>query len=1066
MQYFNSTHQHRISRPTLARNFDTRRVVSRFGVFLFLLWSAAAVFAQTSPVEGIRENTPKVHALTNARIIVAPGQVIEKGTVVIRDGVIEAVGATIAPPPDARVWDLTGLSTYPGLIETYSHLGLPKAERRPGPPGQAGGEQPQRSEPQRGADHWNRLVHAQNNAAEMFVPNKEEAKKLRELGFTVALTAPANGIFRGSSALVTLGDDSPNKGIIRPRVGQHLAFEMGGFFGGGYPNSLMGAISLIRQTILDARWYEQAHAAHRQNSAQPRPEEDEALTALVAAANGKEPFVIEVSDELDFLRAANIAKEFGVKMWVVGSGHEYRRLDLIRAANVPVILPVNFPEAPKVETPEEALEVELAELQHWDLAAENPKRLLQAGVTFTLTTAELKKASDFPGQVHTAIERGLSKDAALAALTTTPARLLGMENQLGTIAPGKLANLVVTDGDLFEEKTQIFDTWVTGVRYEIKKRPEVDLRGKWQITFDLGGGKIDTFSLDLKGEPDKLSGELIKDKKKIKLTKASLEDKKLALLFTGDSVGYSGVTRVSGLAEKESAMGSGILGDGSAFQWAAKRTAPFSPEEKKEKDKKPESPAVTAKLTFPAGGFGRTAPPEQPQNLLVRGATIWTSGPQGKLENADMLVSAGKIVKIGQNLAAPTGAVILDAKGKHLTPGLIDAHSHSAASAINESGQAVSAEVHIGDVVDCDDISIYRQLAGGLTTAHVMHGSANPIGGRNQTMKWRWGAGPEEIKFAETPPTIKFALGENVKQSNIQGRVSTRYPQTRMGVEQIIRDRFKAALDYKKAWAEYETKKKSLSAAQRDGVIPPRKDLELETLVEILDGKRLIHCHSYVQSEILMLTRVARDFGFKIGAFQHVLEGYKVADEIAKFAGGGSCFSDWWAYKFEVYDAIPYNGALMHNAGVVVSFNSDSGELARRMNLEAAKAVKYGSVPEEEALKFVTLNPARQLKIDQYVGSLEPGKHADFVIWSGDPLSTYTVCEQTWVDGRKYFDRAEDLKMRQEIEKEREMLIQKVLTAKKDDRREMGGRPRPTSGHSLDLPSFPEEFGQDECERP
>jgi hypothetical protein len=215
-----------------------------------------------------------------------------------------------------------------------------------------------------------------------------------------------------------------------------------------------------------------------------------------------------------------------------------------------------------------------------------------------------------------------------------------------------------------------------------------------------------------------------------------------------------------------------------------------------------------------------------------------------------------------------------------------------------------------------------------------------------------------------------------------------------------------------------------------------------------------------------MLTRVARDFGFKIGAFQHVLEGYKVADEIAKYSGGGSCFSDWWAYKFEVYDAIPYNGALMHDAGVVVSFNSDSNELARRMNLEATKAVKYGNVPEEEALKFVTLNPAKQLKIDQYVGSLETGKHADFVIWSGDPLSTYSICEQTWVDGRKYFDRAEDLKMREEIQKEREMLAQKVLTAKKGGKREMGGQERPTGWHSLDLPSFHEQHGQDECDRP
>jgi len=386
-------------------------------------------------------------------------------------------------------------------------------------------------------------------------------------------------------------------------------------------------------------------------------------------------------------------------------------------------------------------------------------------------------------------------------------------------------------------------------------------------------------------------------------------------------------------------------------------------------------------------------------------------------------VRAGTIAQVGKDLKAPANAVIIDAKGKHLTPGLIDAHSHSAADAINEGGQAVTAEVRIGEVMNSQDPGIYRQLVGGLTVAHVMHGSANPIGGQNQTIKLRWGADNEGIKFIETPPTIKFALGENVKQSN-WNPPTTRYPQTRMGVEQLIRDRFKAAQDYDREWQLFNGKKK-------DGMaIPPRRDLELETLLEILHSKRFIHCHSYRQDEILMLIRLAEEIGFKVGTFQHVLEGYKVAEAIQQHGAGASMFSDWWACKFEVYDAIPFNGALMHDQGVVVSYNSDSGELARRMNWEAAKAMKYGNVSEEEALKFVTLNPAKQLKIERYVGSLEPGKHADFVIWSGTPLSTYSRCEQTWIEGRKYFDREEDLKLRAEVEKERAELIQKVLATK------------------------------------
>jgi N-acetylglucosamine-6-phosphate deacetylase len=428
--------------------------------------------------------------------------------------------------------------------------------------------------------------------------------------------------------------------------------------------------------------------------------------------------------------------------------------------------------------------------------------------------------------------------------------------------------------------------------------------------------------------------------------------------------------------------------------------------------------------SYPYGEFGRAKLPEQADKLLVRGATIWTSGAQGNLENADLYIEKGKIKQVGQNITAPADATIINANGKHVTAGLIDCHSHSAAAgSVNETGQAITAEVRIGDIIDSDDIGIYRELAGGLTAANVLHGSANPIGGQNQVIKLRWGALPEEMKFEGAIPGIKFALGENVKQSNWGERYTTRYPQTRQGVEQIIRDEFQAARDYKKSWDDFK------SGARK---IPPRRDLQTETLLEILEGKRLVHSHSYRQDEILMLVRIADDFGFKIGTFHHVLEGYKVAEALAKHGAGASMFSDWWAYKMEVIDAIPYCGALMHDAGVVVSFNSDSDEQARRMNTEAAKAVKYGGVSPQDALKFVTLNPAKQLRIDNRVGSLEAGKDADFVIWSGDPLSTYSICEQTWIDGRKYFDRNEDKAMREENQKQRATIVQKVLSAKSD----------------------------------
>ena len=429
-------------------------------------------------------------------------------------------------------------------------------------------------------------------------------------------------------------------------------------------------------------------------------------------------------------------------------------------------------------------------------------------------------------------------------------------------------------------------------------------------------------------------------------------------------------------------------------------------------------------VAVPAAGQGdpsawRNSRPDQPEALVVRDATIWTSGPDGRIEGADLLVRRGRVAAVGADLEAPAGAIEIDASGKHVTPGLIDAHSHTAIQGgVNEGSNIVTAEVRIADVVQPESISIYRQLAGGLTVANMLHGSANAIGGQNGVIKLRWGAPPSELLMAEARPGIKFALGENPKQSN-WNQDERRYPQTRMGVEQVIREHFRKALDYRREWREHE------AGTGRDRV-PPRRDLQLEALVEILEGRRDVHSHSYRADEILMLMRVAEDLGFRIACFQHVLEGYKVADELAAHGATASTFSDWWAYKYEVIDAIPHNGAIMENRGVVVSFNSDSSELARRLNLEAAKAVRYGGLAEEEALKLVTLNPAIQLGAEEHIGSLEPGKDADFVIWSGSPLSTYSIVEQTWIDGRRYFDRAEDLELRRLVAAERDMLLKKA----------------------------------------
>ncbi len=390
----------------------------------------------------------------------------------------------------------------------------------------------------------------------------------------------------------------------------------------------------------------------------------------------------------------------------------------------------------------------------------------------------------------------------------------------------------------------------------------------------------------------------------------------------------------------------------------------------------------------------------QPSVVAIRGGTVLTV-TKGTIQNGTVVLRDGKIASVGgAGTEIPSGAEIVEAKGRFVTPGIIDAHSHIGADSINEGGTTVSSMTGIEDVLDPTDVAIYRDLAGGLTVANVLHGSANPIGGQNQVIKLRWGKNARGLMFEGAMPGIKFALGENPKDMRQFGQSGPRrYPVTRPGVEFVIRDAFSRAKAYQREWQDYERRKAG------GDVSMPRRDLQLEPLVEILDGKRLVHSHTYRADETLMLIRLAEEMGFKIATFQHILEGYKVADEMAKHGVGGSTFSDWWAYKVEAEDAIPYNAAIMHKRGVLVSINSDSAEHARRLNTEAAKSMHWGGLTEDEVLAFVTINPAKQLRIDNRVGSLEPGKDADVVIWNKHPLSTYAIVDRVYIDGQQYYDR-------------------------------------------------------------
>ncbi len=1009
--------------------------VSALAGVMFGLALPATTIAQVSSnrVEGLRDQSPRWHVLTGAKIIVAPGRVIERGTLVMRDGRIVAVGADLPVPAGARIWKLDGQTIYPGFIDLASQVGVPTAMR----PAQAasapwmrgaGGATPggapstaatlaaavaaASATPRGSMAAQNRSVRADLNVADQLDWRADDVKAAREQGFTAVLAAPAVGVFRGQSILLSLADHTDKKtAVLQARVAQHMANEAergGGPGGSSYPNSTMGAIALARQTLYDARWYANKTAADKERS-----ETNTTLEALLPLVSGKQAAFYAADSEQDYLRIAKLRDEFNLRVVLQGNGHEYRRAAQLKSLAMPLLVPLNFPQAPEIENPDLEIDVSLEALQHWEQAPSNLAILNKAGVEFSVSPHGLRDIKEFWPQMRLAVRRGLSADHALAAVTTIPAKTIGA-NQLGTLEVGKLANIVVATGDLFgSDQAEIDMLFIDGNPHTTAVHDRFDVRGTWRIGADnqaadnkavewIITGSRQRPTLSLEGGACELNLRGRQLVVSLPCGKSPVGEKQIVVADQTASEGLRGTSQSS----------RGIVA------WTATRTAAFvEPPTKPKPEELALRTAAPLSNVYPAGQFGITPPASQ--TVLIKNATIWTGGKAGNLNRADMLVRDGKIAAIGENLAAPNGALTIDAKGKHVTAGIIDAHSHTAVIGnVNESTSSITAEVRIGDVIDATDINIYRQLAGGVTAANVLHGSANTIGGQNQVIKFRWGNDAEGLKYVGAMPGIKFALGENVKQSNWES-ANTRYPQTRMGVEQILRDGFQAAQDYRRRWNEHRANPKT--------VAEPRRDLQLDTLVEILDKKRLVHIHSYRADEILMFVRLAQKFDFKVGTFQHVLEGYKVADAIASIGAGGSTFSDWWAYKMEVYDAIPTNAAIMHRAGVVTTLNSDSNELARRLNTEATKTVRYGDMAEAEALQFVTLNAAKQLRIDDKVGSLEVGKDADFVIWNASPLSTLVKAEQTWIEGRKYFDIATDSVLRADAEKERQRLIAKAM---------------------------------------
>ncbi len=955
-------------------------------LILFYFW-ANAIFAQpTFPLNGPSNQKPEHFALAHATVWTNSEQMIQDALLLIENGKLIYVGAYKNIPADYTLVDLSGKVVYPSFIDLFSDYGVqwePKKAYR---------NTHGFYSAKRGAFHWNEAIRAEEKAAAYFNPDEKQKAGYLTAGFGITLSAIQDGICRGSAVLVSTVSSSAQEAILKEEATMNWSFNKGSSTV-DYPNSAMGSVALIRQTFYDTKWIK------------TQQESNISLTSL--AKNQDLPVLFDAENKWAVLRAHKIANELNAKNWIIkGYGDEYQRSKELAEMRLPMVIPVNFPKPYDVEDPFDANRVSLADLMHWEQAPGNLASVNAAKIPFSITMKGCEDGHAFLKNIRLAVQQGLPETAALKALTETPAKLIGASAFCGSIREGMSAHLIVCDKPIFEKDAKVLAHWNGGVYMPVNFETDFPVTGLFELQSELPYQQI-----QITQQGAKLTGSLIgNDTLELSVSREAgtyqlslIPDKKAALHCTMRLafVKQNNVLQASGIATWQSGKTVSVL---------LKQVAVSN---LKESPKQDSIQKLVSQIRFPFVEYGYTKIPE-PEEVIFKGATVWTNTKSGIIGKQDVHIKAGKIIAIGAELSSATAKTI-DAKGLHLTNGIIDEHSHLAIyKGVNECSQAITAEVRIGDVIQPEDINIYRQLAGGVIGAQLLHGSCNPVGGQSALVKLRWGKSAEEMKIKGADGFIKFALGENVKQSG--GGPGLRYPQTRMGVEQIYIDAFNRALQYESELKQHPT--------------TTRKDLELESLLEIIRKKRFISCHSYVQSEINMLLHVANQFGFRVNTFTHILEGYKVADKMKAHGVAASTFADWWAYKFEVMDAIPYNGAILNDMGIVTAINSDDAEMGRRLNQEAAKMIKYGNLSEEAAWKMVTLNPAKILHIDHLTGSIEIGKDADLVLWNNNPLSIYAKPLYTFVDGICYFSLASDLKSRAEVQQERNRIVQKMIALK------------------------------------
>jgi imidazolonepropionase-like amidohydrolase len=706
----------------------------RIHFLLGLLFVMHTATAQISfPVNGVADPKVKCFAFTNATLVKDAQTTITKANLVIREGRIVAAGKDAAIPKDAVVIDCSGKYIYPSFIDIYSDYGIPAPQRAVAGFDYRGPAQLTTNT--KGVFGWNQAIKSETDGARLFVADQAKAKPLRELGFGTVLTHLKDGIARGTGALVTLADEKENLVMVKERAAAHYSLSKGTSTQ-SYPSSMMGIIALLRQTYLDAQWYKSNPAA-------------EGVNLSLKAWNDIQdlPQIIDAGDKWNDLRADRIGDEFGVQYIIKGGGNEYQRIKEMAATKATFILSLNFPQAMDLEDPNEARFVSLGDMKHWELAPGNAAAFEKANIPFCLTTADLRDAKQFMANLRKAIEYGLSETRAFEALTKTPATVLGVYDRVGSLDAGKLANFIITSGPVFHEKTNILQNWIQGDKYGVKEENWANVAGQYTITVGTN-----SYTLDVKSNND--ARIIAKDTIKAKFEN---DGKLVTISFATDK---KSTIRLGGTVSGDTWSGNGVDAAGNPVLWSASFVKAGTPAPDTSK-KKPLG--QLGKVVYPFDGYGWETLP-QTETILIKNATVWTSEKEGKLSNTDVLIKNGKIAQVGKNLPA-AGARVIDGTGKHVTAGIIDEHSHIAAASINEGAQSVTSEVRIADNLNPEDINIYRQLSGGVTSSHILHGSANTIGGQTQLIKLRWGANDEEIKFKGADPFIKFALGENVKRT-------------------------------------------------------------------------------------------------------------------------------------------------------------------------------------------------------------------------------------------------------------------------------------------------------------